>query len=108
MIRNAWVSNRAQEDGIEWPQLLDTVCGHHLSGFKVSFATPVEWVPVELESKALSCSFQHPNAFRHHFFPDAIACDDRYVESFHEVPSIPSPLTATAKVRSHPKPNLKP
>src|SRR6266699_631277 len=98
MIRNAWVSNGAQEDRVEWPQLLDTVCGHHLSGFNVSFATPVERVPVESESKALPCRFQHANAFRHHFFPDAIACDDRDVESFHEATLYPFSADSNGKI----------
>src|SRR6266571_4104423 len=89
MIGNARMPNGTQEDRVEWPQLLDTVCRHHLSGFNVSFATPVERVPVEPESKALACRFQHSNAFRHHFFPDAIACDDRDVESFHEATLYP-------------------
>src|SRR5260370_13814934 len=84
MIRNTGVSHGAQEDRVERPQLLDTVWGHHVSGLNISFATPVERVPVEAESEAVSCRVQHPNAFRHHFFSDAIACDDRDVESFHE------------------------
>src|SRR6266404_5066332 len=84
MIRNAWMSDGAQENRIEWPQLLDTVCGHHLSGLYVSLATPVEGVPVEPESKAFSCRFQHSNSFWHHFFPDAVTCDDRDIKSFHE------------------------
>src|SRR5260370_10805427 len=89
MVGNAWVSNGAEEDRVKWPELLDTVCGHHLSGFDVSFATPVKRVPVEPESKALSCRFQHTNAFGHNFFPDAVACDDRDVESFHEATLYP-------------------
>src|SRR6267154_2551063 len=67
MIRNAWVPDGAQEDRVEWAQLLDTVCGHHLSGFDISFTTPIERVPVEPESKALSCRFQDSNTFWHTF-----------------------------------------
>src|ERR1700688_1754854 len=108
MIGNAGMSDRAQEDGIEWPQLLNAISGHHLPGFNVSFATPVERVPFEPESKAMSCRFQHSNAFRHYFFPDAVPCDDRDVESFHKATFIPSQLTTTAKARSHPEPNPTP
>src|SRR6266446_2248154 len=89
MIRNAWVPDGAQEDRVEWAQLLDTVCGHHLSGFDISFTTPIERVPVEPESKALSCRFQDSNTFWHHFFSDAITCDDCDVESFHEATLYP-------------------
>src|SRR6266566_626334 len=98
MIGNARMPNGTQEDRVEWPQLLDTVCRHHLSGFNVSFATPVERVPVEPESKALACRFQHSNAFRHHFFPDAIACDDRDVESFHEATLYPFSADSNGKI----------
>src|SRR6266567_2414454 len=108
MIGNARVPHGAQEDRIEWPQLLDTVCGHHLSGLSISFATPIECVPVETESKALSCRFQHSNAFRHDFFSDAIACDDRDIKSFHEATFIPSQLRVIVKARLHAKRNLSP
>src|SRR5258708_19701765 len=108
MIWNARVPHGAQEDRIEWPQLLDTVCGHHLSALSVSFATPIERVPVESESKALSCRFQHSNAFRHDFFSDAITCDDRDIKGFHQPTSIPSTLTPIPKPRSYPTPNLYP
>src|SRR5207253_1536119 len=70
-------------------QLLDTIGRHHLPSLDVSFATPIKRVPVESESKALSCRFQHTDAFWHHLFPNAVACDDRDVESSHEATLYP-------------------
>src|SRR6266581_1666972 len=89
MIGNGGVSHGTQEDRIERSQLLDTVDRHHLPGLDVSFATPIKRVPVESESKALSCRFQHTDAFWHHLFPNAVACDDRDVESSHEATLYP-------------------
>src|SRR2546426_9571957 len=89
MIGNGGVSHGTQEDRIERSQLLDTVDRHHLPGLDVSFATPIKRVPVESESKALSCRFQHTDAFWHHLFPDAVACDDCNIESFHGCQTYP-------------------
>src|SRR5882762_105307 len=83
VIRNAGMANGAEEDSVERPQLLQAVGGHHLSGLDVSFATPIEGVPVHLESKAPSRRFQREHAFGHHFFPDAVSGDDCDIESFH-------------------------
>src|SRR5207245_7666691 len=89
MVRNARVSHGTQEDRVERPQLLDTIGRHHLPSLDISFATPIKRVPVESESEALSCHFQHTDAFWHHLFPNAVACDDRYVESSHETTLYP-------------------
>src|SRR5438094_10637191 len=84
MVRNARVSHGTQEDRVKRSQLLDTIGRHHLPSLDVSFATPIKRVPVESEFKALSCRFQHTDAFWHHLFLNAVACDDRDVESSHE------------------------
>src|SRR6267378_2245894 len=84
VIRHTGMSHSAKEDGVKRPELLQAIGGHHLSGFDVSLATPIERVPVELESKAVSCRFQHSDAFGHHFFSDAISRNDCNIESFHE------------------------
>src|SRR2546421_10764409 len=89
MVRNARVSHGTQEDRVKRSQLLDTIGRHHLPSLDVSFATPIKRVPVESESKALSCRFQHTDAFWHHLFPNAVACDDRDVESSHEATLYP-------------------
>src|SRR6266404_3916961 len=81
MVRNARVSHGSQEDRVKRSQLLDTIGWHHLPSLDVSFATPIKRVPVESESKALSCRFQHTDAFWHYLFPDAVACDDSNRES---------------------------
>src|SRR4030088_954780 len=41
-------------------------------------------MPVELESKTLSCGLENSDAFRNYFFPNAISGNHCYVESFHE------------------------
>src|ERR1700694_5958290 len=83
MIGNAGVSDSAQEDSVKRPQLLNAVRRHHASGLDIGFATPIERVPFELESKALSCGFQNPDALRNYFFPNAISGNHCYVERFH-------------------------
>src|SRR5437016_12383896 len=84
MVRNARVSHGTQEDRVKRSQLLDTIGRHHLPSLDVSFATPIKRVPVESESKALSCRFQHTDAFSYHLFPNSVACDYRDVEISHE------------------------
>src|SRR5260370_11114022 len=74
VIRNAGMANGAEEDSVKRPQLLQAVGGHHLSGLYVGFATPIECVPVHLESKAPSRLFQREHSFVHPFFPDAVSC----------------------------------
>src|SRR6266699_2263921 len=83
VIRHAGMPNGAEEDSVERPQLLQAIGGHHLSGFNVSFTTPIEGVPVQSKTKALPCYFQHANAFRHYFLSDAVSGDNCDVESFH-------------------------
>src|SRR5207245_9308113 len=95
MVRNARVSHSTQEDRVKRSQLLDTIGRHHLPSLDVSFATPIKRVPVESESKALSCRFQHTDAFCHHLFPNAVACDDRDVESSHEATLYPFSADST-------------
>jgi hypothetical protein len=73
----------SQKDGVERPQLLQTIGRHHLSGFRVGFAAPIELLPSELEPKAFSCRFEDADAFGNDFFPDAIAGDDGNTERFH-------------------------
>src|ERR1700719_2625911 len=83
MIGNARVAYSAEKDSVRRAQLLQTVIRHHFPGLRVRFTAPVEFVPFPLETKALSCRFEHADAFRHHFFADAVSCDDRNVEGFH-------------------------
>src|SRR6267378_1548470 len=83
VIRHTGMSNSAKEDGVKRPELLQTICRHHLSGLNVGFTTPVECVPVPSKTKALSRGFQHADAFGQHFFPDAVSRNDCNIESFH-------------------------
>src|SRR5215467_12775068 len=89
MIGNARVSHGTQKDRVEWPQLLDTIGRHHLPSLDIIVATPIKLVPVEAESEALPSRFQHTDAFRNHFFPDAVTCDDCNFESFHGCQTYP-------------------
>src|SRR5207237_6506112 len=89
MVRNARVSHGTQEDRVERPQLLDTIGRHHLPSLDINVATPIKRLPVESEPEALSCRFQHTDAFWHYLFPDAVACDDCNIESFHGCQTYP-------------------
>ncbi len=77
------MSYGTKEYRIEGPQLLKAVWRHHPSGFDVGFATPIEWMPLALESELLPGCFQHTDAFRDDFLPDAVSGDDSDLESFH-------------------------
>ena len=90
MVGNAGVSNGTQEDCVERAQLLDAIVRHHLASLDVGFAAPIKGVPVEMESKTLSCRFQNSNAFGYDFFANTVASDDRDVELLHDsfVPSL--------------------
>ena len=83
MIRDTGMAHGSQKDGVERPQLLQTIGRHHLSGFHVGFAAPIELLPFELEPKALPCCFEHADAFGNDFFPDAIAGEYGNIERFH-------------------------
>ena len=83
MICNARMPHGSQKDGVERPQLLQTIRRHHLSGFHVGFAAPIELLPSELEPKAPPCRFEHADAFGNDFFPNTIAGDDGNTERFH-------------------------
>src|SRR3979411_581784 len=106
MIGNAGVSDSAQEDSVKRPQLLNAVRRHHASGLDIGFATPIERVPLELESKALSGGFQNPDALRNHFFPNTISGNHCYVESLHGRSFILSRLPTTVPAHPHPEPSL--
>src|SRR5258708_12398221 len=82
-MRNAGMATGAEEDSVKRPQLLQAVGGHHLSGLCVGFATPIEGVPVHLESKAPSRRFPREHAFGHPFFPDSVPADYLLLESSH-------------------------
>src|ERR1700722_13684732 len=83
VIGNARVTNGAQENCVKGPQLLQTVIRHHFPGLYVSFAAPVKFLPLPLETEALFCCFEHADAFWHHFLADTVSGDDRDVEGFH-------------------------
>jgi hypothetical protein len=77
------MANRAKENRIERPQLLQPIGGHHPSGLDVRFATPIESVPAYLEAKATPSCLQDADALRNNFLTDSIPRDDCNVESFH-------------------------
>src|ERR1700681_2921244 len=83
MIGNARVAHGAEKNRVKRPQLLKPVVRHHFAGLHVSFTAPVEFVPLPPEAKALPRSFEHANAFGHHFFANAVSGDHRNVKSLH-------------------------
>src|SRR5260370_33567676 len=83
VICNTRMPHSSQESGVQLPKLLKAIGRHHLSVLHVSFATPIELLPVKFKSKTLSCCFEHANAFRNDLFADAISGDDGNVERFH-------------------------
>jgi hypothetical protein len=71
------MSDSAKENSLEFAELLDAVCRHHLPGIEISFAAPIEWVPFTGKSIAAASRLKHANAFGHNLFPDTIARYDR-------------------------------
>src|SRR5436190_23193579 len=99
MVENAQETLGTREYGVNRSKLLGTICRHHATRLDINVAAPIKRLPVGSESEALSCRFQHTDAFWHHLFPDAVACDDCNIESFHGCQTTPSRLTATVKAR---------
>src|SRR5260370_30478308 len=64
---------RAKEDGVEGPELLESVLRHHAAGFQVALAAPVEFLPGERKTKAPRGGFGDANSLGNDFPADAIA-----------------------------------
>src|ERR1700687_6222155 len=84
MIGNAWVTDSAEENGVERLQLTQAVIGHHLSGLHVRLAAPVKRVPLQAKIKTPARRFEHTANLREHVLSDAVSGDDRDVKSFHQ------------------------
>src|SRR5882672_7748269 len=78
MIGNSGITHCPQIDGIEWPQLLESIFRHHAAGCEIGLAAPVEMLPRKRQIKPASRRFEYANALGNHFPPNAIAFDHRY------------------------------
>src|SRR5579864_5902266 len=78
MIGDPGISDGAQIDGIEIPQLIESVRGHHPTRLEIGLATPVEMVPGKANVKAASGSFENAKALGHNLVSNAVplnGCD---------------------------------
>src|SRR5260370_4175431 len=64
---------RAKEDGVEGPELLESVLRHHAAGFQVALAAPVEFLPGERKTKAPRGGLGNANSLGDDFPANAIA-----------------------------------
>src|SRR5579859_806633 len=83
VIRHAGMAYGAKENCVKRPQLRQTIIRHHLSGLHIPFAAPVKRTPLHPKIETTPRRFQYTNTFRNNFLSDAIAGNDRNVESSH-------------------------
>src|SRR5215218_4344962 len=77
MVRHAGIADCAEKYGVERPQLVEPVFRHHAAGFRIDFATPVEFAPFQAETIAPRGRFEHGDPLRHDLAPDPVAGNDR-------------------------------
>ena len=75
MIGHAREADRAEEDRLELPELLEPVVGHHAADLRVALAAPVERGPLEAEAEAAAGRLEHAYAFWNDFLADPVPGD---------------------------------
>src|SRR5262249_15625537 len=83
VIGNVRMADRAEKDGIEGAQMLDSIFGHHAAGLDIASAAPVEMAPLELKSEPLSGCFQRADSFGNDLVADTVAGNHRDFVRFH-------------------------
>ena len=91
MVRHTGPAHRAQEDGVELAQRLDTVRRHHRAVALEPLARPVELGVGQLDSVPLRHRVEHRTGGRDHLAADPVARDDGDGLRGHP----PSPRTLT-------------
>jgi hypothetical protein len=76
MIRNVRGADRSEENGVEGPELLQSVVRHHRTGLLVAIRPPVELGDVQFEPAVAFCQgIEDLQARRNDFGPDAVGGD---------------------------------
>src|SRR6202171_4187699 len=70
VVGGAGLANRAEENGVERPQLLEAVVRHHFPGVHIGCAAPVKRLPMQAKTKTLRRCSAHANTCRDSFFSD--------------------------------------
>lgn len=83
MVGNAGVSDCTEIDGVEVPQPIDSVFGHHAPRPVIGFAGPPELGPLEFDPLRAAGRLQNPDTLGYHFPADAVTRDDRYFQFLH-------------------------
>src|SRR3972149_5982506 len=68
-------ADRAEEDGLEPPELVEAVLGHHAPGPRVALAAPVERRPLEVEAEPAAGGVEDAHALGHALLADPVAGD---------------------------------
>ena len=84
VVRHRGEAHGTQEDGVVVADLFDAVLRHHPPVLGVVVAAPGQLVPLELDAELAARRLQHPDAFRHHLFADAVTGDDGDLVLGHE------------------------
>src|ERR1700730_1026216 len=85
MIRNRWEPDSTQKNSVMMPDLVETVRGHHLTGFLVISATPGKLLPLKLNARFFGRRIDHSNPFRHHLLTNSVSLNRRYSIFLHVV-----------------------
>src|SRR6202790_2889967 len=83
VIGDPRIADRAEKNGVEGTKLLKAVVGHNFSRLQVVLETPIKILAREFQIEAAPGRFEHAQSFRYYFFSDAIAWNNRNLESFH-------------------------
>ena len=94
MIGDSWISDGAKIDGVEIPQLLEAILGHHPASLQIRLATPIKMLPGKIHLKATSGGLENAKTFGHDLVSNAVPFNDCDLVSIHN-PSLPLPRART-------------
>ncbi len=77
VVRHLGVAHGAEKDGVEGPELLQAVLGHHRTGLKITFAGVGKLGELHGKLEAVGKRLQGPHPFGHDLAADAVAGDQR-------------------------------
>ena len=77
MVRHLGRTHGAEKDGIERPELLEAVLGHHPAGLEIVLAGVRKLFEIHGKLEASGKRLQGPHPFGHDFAADAVTGDQR-------------------------------
>src|ERR1700745_2037097 len=84
VVRDVWCTDRTKQDGIEFSELIGTICWHHDAVLLVVIRAPIEILKVQLElTIALSAGLKSLHTSRDNLRPDSISAHSGNPVSTH-------------------------